>query len=72
MPRRASKWVLHKTKNGWDLSKGGRYLYQGLASRADALRRLRNYYRAGEPVILEEEDGYRTNITNQLKRLGLL
>jgi len=73
MPRRASKWVLHETKTGkWDLSRGGRYLYTGLSSRGEALARLKNHYKPGEPVVLEESDGYRTNITDQLKKSRII
>lgn len=73
MPRRASKWVVHETKNGrWDLSRGGRYLYTGLSSRSEALARLKNHHKAGEPVVLEAPDGYRINITEQLKRSSII
>lgn len=73
MPRRSQKWILHENKDGsWDLSRGGRYLYQGLRSRAEAIKRMKNYYRDGEPVILEESDGYRANVTAQLKRSGVI
>lgn len=73
MPRRAQKWVLHENKDGsWDLSKGGRYYYNDLSSKGEAVARLRNHFKGGETVVLEAPDGYRTNITNQLKRGRIL
>jgi len=72
MPRRKSNWTIHETKNGWDLSKGGRYYYNGLASAAHAAQRLRNYYKDGEGVFIEEKDGYRTNVTTKWKKSGLI
>jgi hypothetical protein len=33
---------------------------------------MKSYYKPGEPVLLEEKDGYRTNITQSLKRSGVL
>lgn len=72
MPRRASRWVLHDEGSKWSLSRGGRFLYQDLGSKAEAVKRMKAHYRPGEPVILEEKDGYRTNITDQLKRSGLI
>jgi hypothetical protein len=72
MPRRASRWIIFEKKDGtFDLMRGGRYLYTGL-NRVDVFRRLKMYYKAGEPVQLEAPDGYRTNITNQLKRGGII
>lgn len=73
MPRRASRWVIQETKDGkWNLSRGGRDLYTGLSSQTLCVSRMRNYYKDGETVFLEEPDGYRTNITNQLKKKGLI
>lgn len=72
VPRRASKWILHDNGKSWDLSRGGRQMYGGMASKEEALSRLKNHYRPGEPVILEESDGYRQNITNQLKKSGII
>jgi hypothetical protein len=42
-----------------------------MASKEEALARMMNHYRPGEPVVLEEPDGYRTNITERLKKKGL-
>ena len=64
--------MLHNNGSSWDLSRGGRYLYEGLRSKPEALARLKNHHRPGEPVVLEEQDGYRTNITQQLKKSGLI
>lgn len=72
MSSRKSKWTIHETKRGWDLSKGGRYYYTSLSSQAECVRRLRTYRKAGEPVVLEELDGYLTNITKLLERKGLI
>jgi hypothetical protein len=72
MPKRASRWVITETKNGWDLAKGGRYMYQDLGTKQEALSRMKNYYRPGEPVFIEEIDGYRENITLKLRRNGLI
>lgn len=47
-------------------------MYSGLGSKQEALRRLKNHYRRGETVHLEEDDGYQTNITEQLRRSGLI
>ncbi len=66
--RKASTWVIHQTKSGWDLSRGGRYLAQGLSNEAECLKRMKKHYRASESVVLEEIDGYRTDITAQLKK----
>jgi predicted metal-dependent hydrolase len=73
MPRRASNWVLHQNKKGdWDLSKGGRFYYTGMSSQAACVARMKNYFKDGEQVFLEEPDGYRTNITARLKKSGIL
>ena len=72
MPRRASKWILHNQGETWELTRGGRSMYAGMRSQEEALQRLRNHHRPGEPVILEEQDGYRNNITDQLKKRGLI
>lgn len=73
MPKRAQKWVIHENARGaWDLSRGGRYFYTGLSSRAECLARLKNHYKPGETVFFEEQDGYRTNITSQLKKNRVL
>jgi hypothetical protein len=72
MPKRASKWILYDDGKVWSLSRGGRELYSGMRSKQEALGRLKNHYRPGEPVILEEKDGYRTNITEQLKKSGVI
>jgi hypothetical protein len=72
MPRRASKWILHETSTSWDLSRGGRYMYEGMRSKQEALSRLKNHHRPGEPVVHEAQDGFRTNITDQLKKSGLI
>lgn len=69
MPRRAQKWVVHERKDGtWDLSRGGRFMYTGLSSRNLALSRLKNHFKDGETIVMEEPDGYRTNVTHLLKR----
>lgn len=72
MPRRASKWILLDHGKSWDVIKGGRQLYNNLHSREEAIARLKNHHKPGEPVILEEEDGYRTNITEQLRKGGII
>ena len=73
MPKRASKWTIHERKNGnWDLSKGGRYMYEGLGSKPEVLQRLKNHHRPGEPVVHEEPDGYKTNVTVQLKKARVI
>lgn len=72
MSSRKSKWIIKEEKQGFSLTRGGRQLYSGLGSKQEALRRLKNHHRAGETVHLEEDDGYRANITEQLRRSGLI
>ncbi len=72
MPKRASRWILHDNGSTWDLSRGGRYMYEGMRSKEEAMMRLKNHHRPGEPVHLEEGDGYRTNITDQLKKARII
>lgn len=72
MSSRKTKWIISEDRHGFTLTKGGRQLYSGLSSRQEALRRLKNHYRPGEQVMLEEDDGYLSNITQQLKRTGII
>lgn len=72
MSSRKQKWIIKEEPQGFSLTRGGRQMYSGMGSKAEALRRLKNHYRAGETVHLEENDGYRANITEQLRRSGLI
>jgi hypothetical protein len=73
MPRRASKWVIHEhSDDNWELSKGNRGLYFGMKSRKEALQRLMVHYKPGESVFHEAPDGYLTNITNLVRKGGLI
>jgi len=72
MSSRRNKWIIHETRRGWDLSKGGRYYYTGLSSEAACVARLKNHHKPGESVFLEEADGYQTNITKRLERRNLI
>jgi hypothetical protein len=47
-------------------------MYSGMGSKQEALRRLKTHYKSGETVHLEDKDGYRTNITSQLKKTNVL
>jgi hypothetical protein len=47
-------------------------MYGGMGSKQEALSRLKNHHRPGEVVVEEAKDGYRTNITDQLKKSGLI
>lgn len=72
MSSRSRKWVIREDRDGFSLSRGGRQMYSGMGSKAEALRRLKTHYKRGETVHLEEEDGYRTNITETLRRSGVV
>lgn len=72
MASRKSKWVISEDKHGFTLTRGGRQLYQGLSSKQEALRRLKNHHRPGETVVMEEDDGFQRNITDQLRRGGII
>lgn len=73
MSSRSARWVIHESKDGsFELSRGGRSMYSNASSRAEILRRLKMHHKPGEPVFSEEVDGYRTNITAQLKKAGVI
>jgi hypothetical protein len=72
MSSRKQKWIVHDKGDTWDLSRGGRFLYEGLGSQAEAFKRLKAYFKSGETVVLEEKNGLRTNITEQLKKKGVI
>jgi hypothetical protein len=73
MARRSSKWVIHeRSSNNFELSKGNRGLYFGMRSKQEALQRLITHYKSGEIVMYEEPDGYLANITEQLRKSGII
>lgn len=47
-------------------------MYSGMGSKQEALRRLKTHHKRGETVHLQEDDGYSTNITETLKRSGII
>jgi len=72
MSSRSRKWIIREDKNGFSLSRGGREMYGGMGSKQEALRRLKTHHKRGETVHLEEGDGYSTNITETLRRSGII
>lgn len=72
MSSRSRKWIIREESSGFSLTRGGRQMYSGMGSKAEALRRLKTHHKRGETVHLEENDGYQTNITEQLRRSGII
>lgn len=73
MKRRLQGWAIEEHKDGsFSLSHGNRPVVTGLSTRTAVITYLQREHRPGERVYHVESDGYRTEITKEIRRAGVI